>query len=161
MKAYRYLKNAERWATITGLFFLGVTFASQNLGLTKISICIFAFTIFLRLLLKAKMRSLFRTNKLNKNHYADDYDDFEYVFTWAVVTWTVFVFSVAAIGFFYSLDLIGLDGLSRSIWGLGTFVTFYTLITGIRYFRDIQRIKSSKKNDITVDNLIKKNTKKR
>lgn len=161
MRAYRYLKNAERWVAIIGLFFLGVTFASQNLGLTKISICIFALMICVRLFLKAKMKSMFKKKNLAKNKYTDDYDDYEYIFTWAVVTWTVFCVSTAVLGFLYSLDLIGMEGLSRSIWGLSAFVFLYSLVIGIKYYKDTLRSKNSGRNDITAAKFNKENSEER
>ncbi len=155
MRAYRYLKNAERWVVVIGLFFLGVTFSSQNIGLTKVSICIFALAIFVRILLRAKMKSLFR-KRPNQPVSIDGDEDFDFVFTWAVVTWSVFVASMSVLGFLYSLDIITLDGLRRSIWGLTGFVLTYTLITGVRYYKETDRLKKRGRKEITAAEFIDK-----
>lgn len=151
MRTYRYLKNAERWVVVIGLFFLGVTFTSQSIGLTKISMCVFGLAVVVRLLLKAKMRAMFKKTGA-KNLPVDD-GDYEYVFTWAVVTWTVFVVSISVAGFLYSIDVIELIGLRRSIWGLAIFIGLYTLITGVRYYKDTDRLKKAGRKEITAAEL--------
>lgn len=152
MRTYRYLKNAERWVVVIGLFFLGVTFASQSIGLTKISLCVFGLAVVVRQLLQAKMRSMFKKSG-KKDKPVDDYDDYEYVFTWAIVSWTVFVVSISVAGFLYSIDAIDLTGLQRSIWGLAIFIGLYTLITGVRYYNDTDKLKKAGRKEITAAEL--------
>ena len=148
MRAYRYLKNAERWVTVIGLFFLGATFVSQTLWLTKVSIVVCGLMFFSRLLLKWKMRSLYRKSPQKRASHIDE-NDYEYVFRWAVVTWTLFVVTMMIAGFLFSIDVMGLEGLDRTILGLAIYIGIYTLSVSIRYWRDTKKEKMSGRHEIT------------
>jgi len=155
MRTYRYLKNAERWVTVIGLFCLGTTFASQTLWLTKVSIAACGLMVLVRLLLKWKMRSLFRKSSPKQAKGLDD-NDYEYVFRWVVVSWTLFVFTIMALGFLISLDWIDLMTFRRTIWGLSAFLGVYTLIVSIRYYQDTKKEKLSGRQEVTAADLNKR-----